>query len=444
MLTSTFAHDELFDETLGRPLFILPAIEGGAKTPASPAFEFSKEFPPDNVGRSKLVIQIKDLITRYLDAPRNRRWPERWLRLYDQNGASRLAIHIIQVRSEKVGPDEHATFARGFDAVADHVRRETDVLIGFTIDALLRPVINGVTGLTHVYYPTAREAGPHLKGQASLLAIQGFIPEISLSAERQEWERRDLKRQYLADWMAQGVPVLMDLTPGYDGHLVFPPPPHGRSGIYGNNGWWRRELLALLPDRFTGVVFNTWNGYTEGYAAVPTTEHGEANFRCLQRVFRKWFDIYPVIRTLPRTEVTALWRQPGQHLDLFMTGTDGAVWTIWWEPVREWGYWSQVPDALRSVRMQPRATVTAVWREAGKHLDLFVTGTDGAVWSIWWNDTVGWRPEWLLIHPEIKMQPGATVTAVWREAGKHLDLFVTGTDGSRVEHLVERHGRVAS
>ena len=39
---------------------------------------------------------------------------------------------------------------------------------------------------------------------------------------------------------------------------------------------------------------------------------------------------------------------------------------------------------------------------------------------------------WLLIHSEIKMQPGATVTAVWREAGKHLDLFATGTDGTEI------------
>src|SRR5437764_12441823 len=83
------------------------------------------------------------------------------------------------------------------------------------------------------------------------------------------------------------------------------------------------------------------------------------------------------------------------------------------------------------IKMQPGATVTAVWREPGKHLDLFATGTDGAVWSIWWNNTAGWRPEgWLLIRAEIKMQPGATVMAVWRGPGKHLYLFPTGTAGA--------------
>ncbi len=142
----------------------------------------------------------------------------------------------------------------------------------------------------------------------------------------------------------------------------------------------------------------------------------------------EWLLIHPEIEVQPGATVAAVWREAGKHLDLFVTGTDGAVWSIWWNDTVGWR-----PEWLLihpEIKMQPGATVAAVWREAGKHLDLFVTGTDGAVWSIWWNDTVGWRPEWLLFHQEIKMQPGATVAAVWREAGKHLDLFVTGTDGA--------------
>jgi hypothetical protein len=34
-----------------------------------------------------------------------------------------------------------------------------------------------------------------------------------------------------------------------------------------------------------GIVFNTWNGYTEGYAAVPTLENGDADFRWMQELF---------------------------------------------------------------------------------------------------------------------------------------------------------------
>ena len=140
--------------------------------------------------------------------------------------------------------------------------------------------------------------------------------------------------------------------------------------------------------------------------------------------------IHVEIKMKPGATVTAVWREPGEHLDLFATGTDGAVWSIWWNNTVGWR-----PEGWRlihvEIKMKPGATVTAVWREPGEHLDLFATGTDGAVWSIWWNNTVGWRPEgWRLIHAEIKMKPGATVTAVWREPGKHLDLFATGTDGA--------------
>ena len=154
-------------------------------------------------------------------------------------------------------------------------------------------------------------------------------------------------------------------------------------------------------------------------------------------MWQSWFLIHPAIKMQAGATVTAVWREPGKHLDLFATGTDGAVWSIWWNNTVGWR-----PEGWLlihvEIKMKPGATVTAVWREPGKHLDLFATGTDGAVWSIWWNNTVGWRPEgWLLIHVEIKMKPGATVTAVWREPGKHLDLFRNGHRWRGMEHLVE-------
>ncbi|MGH3478495.1 MAG: hypothetical protein ACRDQD_16865, partial [Nocardioidaceae bacterium] len=79
------------------------------------------------------------------------------------------------------------------------------------------------------------------------------------------------------------------------------------------------------------------------------------------------------------------------------------------------------------IKMQPGATVTALWSNP-RHLDLFGTGTDGAVWSTWWQADTGWV-NWFLIDPQVKMQPGATVTALWSNPS-HLDLFATGTDGA--------------
>src|SRR5262249_11154282 len=89
----------------------------------------------------------------------------------------------------------------------------------------------------------------------------------------------------------------------------------------------------------------------------------------------------------------------------------------------EWFGWSEVSPAIRG---NLGAAVTALWANPG-HLDLFMTGSDGAVWSTWWEGSRGWQP-WFLIHPEVKANPGATVTALWN--GGHLDLFMTGSDGA--------------
>jgi hypothetical protein len=144
-----------------------------------------------------------------------------------------------------------------------------------------------------------------------------------------------------------------------------------------------------------------------------------------------WFFIHPEVKMQPGATVTALWRQAGKHMDLFVTGTDGAVWSIWWNDSVGWnpGGWFFIHP---EVKMQPGATVTALWREAGKHMDLFVTGTDGAVWSIWWNDSVGWNPGgWGLIGDSYGVAVGQTITAVWASS-THLDLFALGKGGEVV------------
>src|SRR5262245_39024090 len=95
---------------------------------------------------------------------------------------------------------------------------------------------------------------------------------------------------------------------------------------------------------------------------------------------------------------------------LFATGNDGAVWSTSWDFTRGWVPWSLVHNDLR---MQPGAPVTALWRSNETHLDLFATGNDGAVWSTSSDATGGWVP-WFLVHNEVKMQRGAATTALWR------------------------------
>jgi hypothetical protein len=63
----------------------------------------------------------------------------------------------------------------------------------------------------------------------------------------------------------------MDVSPGYDAHLVFPD-----SITYGFSGRWQNEFTAMVSTFFAdGLAFNSWNGYTEGMDVVPTVEYSE-------------------------------------------------------------------------------------------------------------------------------------------------------------------------
>ncbi len=142
--------------------------------------------------------------------------------------------------------------------------------------------------------------------------------------------------------------------------------------------------------------------------------------------WQPWFPIHPEVKMQPGAVVTALWAPNSNHLDLFATGADGTVWSTWWEWGPSWQPWFSIPSESP---MQPGAVVTALWAPNRNHLDLFATGTDGAVWSTWWQWGPSWQ-SWFPIHSEVKMQPGVAVTALWAPNGNHLDLFATGTDGT--------------
>ena len=124
--------------------------------------------------------------------------------------------------------------------------------------------------------------------------------------------------------------------------------------------------------------------------------------------------------------VAAVTREPN-HLDLFITGGDGRVYTSWWHAGTEW---SGINDNWRSIGgvFPPGAPVAAVSREPN-HLDLFITGNDGRVYTSWWHAGTEWsgiNDNWRPIGGYFPA--GAAVAAVSREPN-HLDLFITGNDG---------------
>ena len=191
---------------------------------------------------------------------------------------------------------------------------------------------------------------------------------------------------------------------------------------YGTIAWLAQELNAQVPP---GV-----NGADQGYALFTWDSIGIIDVPSMQAITHEaWLRNPTTVEPPPKflskagASVTALEPRP-DHIDLFATGTDGAVWSTWWESAPGWQRWFVIDPYTK---MQPGATVSALEPRAD-HIDLFATGNDGAVWSNWWEPAPGWQ-KWFLIDPNTKMQPGATVTTLVPRPD-HIDLFVTGTDGA--------------
>jgi len=235
MQTSTESHDELFDAVAEKPILIAPYIESYAETPNSSGFIFRDDFPGNTANPAPgFVAMCKDLINRYLINPSNDSWPDRWARVYDQSGEQRYLISIIHVSSNQNNMS-HAKFAKGFDRVAQKICTDTGVRVGFAND-----VMPPGTNAPGFFRPSPQTTGPWLAAQESLLAIQCFISEIWIGSN-DETQLINWKQQFVSDWIQTGTPFIIDISPGYDAHIVFP------GGVqYGNNSSWRQELKKLV------------------------------------------------------------------------------------------------------------------------------------------------------------------------------------------------------
>ena len=260
MQCSPRAHDELFTAAIKKPIFIIPFIESRAD------WSFRDEFPTfDGHVAPGTVSQIVNLVERYLQNPAHPEWAGRWARIYNVNGEPRYAVALIHAASNRLSSYEHAAFAEGFDDLAEEVLHRTGVHVGFLIDAL--PPATFAPGQFRPHWWTT---GPHLAQRESILGVMCFIPEVWVGSSDDEtlimW-----KRTFSEGWASTGIPFLMDVSPGYDAHLVFP-----ASIRYGLNSRWTSALKEMVREYGSdGFVYNSWNGYTEGMAAMELREYGD-------------------------------------------------------------------------------------------------------------------------------------------------------------------------
>jgi hypothetical protein len=278
MQTSTWAHDELFDVAVGKDILVAPYIESFSPTDLSEGYTLRDCFPGDSLNPApQLVAMIEDLVDRYLINPDNESWPGVWARAYDQDGTERCIVSLIHVASSQADVTGK-NFASGFDWVADKVFDNTGVRVGFLLDALPE-----ATYSPGDYKITPEAAERWLAMHKSILGIQCFIPEIwtgyDNDADLIAW-----KKNYSEQWANTSIPFIIDVSPGYDAHIVF-----AESMIYGNNEAWRDSLTAIVEDiPAEGISVNTWNGYTEGFAVVPSLEFGDAGFSWITSLFEMY------------------------------------------------------------------------------------------------------------------------------------------------------------
>lgn len=287
MQTSVPSNRELFDASVGKDILISPYIEDNSD------WVLANEFPGNNGEPAfGLTAQIAEIINTYLVNPANPAWKDKWAKAYNKDGEPRYIISLIHVASNTLNlndPEIAKKFVDGFDAVALKILQDYNILIGFNLDMLPSgdiPSLN--TNYNYRPDPTVQKVRDAFLDSPSVLAIQCFIPEIWIyNSSLTEVQLIDWKRDFSEAWIDSGVPFLQDVTPGYDNHIVFP-----NSFVqYGNTGYWRDQQNQLIqrvtPNGLTskGTTFNAWNGYTEGFAGMPTVEYSTYVFDWAKEVF---------------------------------------------------------------------------------------------------------------------------------------------------------------
>jgi YVTN family beta-propeller protein len=106
------------------------------------------------------------------------------------------------------------------------------------------------------------------------------------------------------------------------------------------------------------------------------------------------------------------------RVDVFGVGSDGRLWQRVWDG-RAWSNWVR-PFALPPAGIAPGSGPAASSRAPGQ-LDVLVRGADNGIWQIFWN--AGWS-SWISQGRIIVSNPAAVSQSV-----NQIDLFGTGSDG---------------
>ena len=126
-------------------------------------------------------------------------------------------------------------------------------------------------------------------------------------------------------------------------------------------------------------------------------------------------------------------RRADGSMDIFVKGTDGAVWHEWLD--RNGGL-IKGPESFGG---QVQGAVNGSWTSDGNDLDMFGVGTDNLVYRDRYDSPSNTFTGWTVQAPG-NFRAGSGTVGVARRADGSMDIFVKGTDGAVWHEWLDRNG----
>jgi CSLREA domain-containing protein len=143
--------------------------------------------------------------------------------------------------------------------------------------------------------------------------------------------------------------------------------------------------------------------------------------------WNRWIAIGNSSNTVPKQSPITAVSRTADRVDLFVVGNDGRIYTNFYDTKVSSGRWNQWAPQDPIFKVMPESVVTAVARTPDR-LDLFVVGSDGMIYTNFFDAKANKWNQWIPGNPVFIALPQSVVTAVARTA-ERLDLFVVGPDG---------------
>lgn len=192
-------------------------------------------------------------------------------------------------------------------------------------------------------------------------------------------------------------------------------------------GWWRILNATAVPGSPVGVVSRNPNQLDIFVAGNDGKTYTAAwNAGVVNGQWQGWWNILTGAIP-PGGTITAVSRDPNK-LDIFLVSTDGGIYTAAWDANvanGQWRGWWRITNGVST----PGSAVAAVTRNPNQ-LDVFVIGNDNGIYTAAWNAGVAngqWQGWWRILDGVAGARSG--VAAVSRDPNK-LDIFIVGTDGA--------------